>query len=145
MLAASSDHVIFERHEVLTLGGKPHTVFTPLQNAWLKIVAMLTTQQTITRQAWTSLCACRLASGVHSGLGLNSTCPHEDLPVASGIAALLARFLPRVSQYRDTRDFPVRGPSYMGAPSVWHRVYSSLGVPGAAAQHLGRRRGHVAE
>lgn len=32
------DHVIFERHEVLTLAGKPYTVFTPYKNAWLKKV-----------------------------------------------------------------------------------------------------------
>ena len=32
------DHVIFERQEVLTLAGKPYTVFTPYKNAWLKKV-----------------------------------------------------------------------------------------------------------
>jgi deoxyribodipyrimidine photo-lyase len=29
------DHVIFERAEVLTLAGKPYSVFTPYKNAWL--------------------------------------------------------------------------------------------------------------
>jgi len=32
------DHVIFERTEVLTLAGKPYSVFTPYKNAWLKKV-----------------------------------------------------------------------------------------------------------
>jgi deoxyribodipyrimidine photo-lyase len=32
------DHVVFERQEVLTLAGKPYTVFTPYKNAWLKKV-----------------------------------------------------------------------------------------------------------
>ena len=30
------DHLIFERAEVLTLAGKPYSVFTPYKNAWLK-------------------------------------------------------------------------------------------------------------
>ena len=37
-LHSFKDHVIFERQEVLTLGGKPYTVFTPYKNAWLKKV-----------------------------------------------------------------------------------------------------------
>jgi deoxyribodipyrimidine photo-lyase len=32
----SKDHVVFERSEVLTLAGKPYSVFTPYKNAWLK-------------------------------------------------------------------------------------------------------------
>eukprot|EP01031_Cornospumella_fuschlensis_P007900 gene7900-9764_t len=32
------DHVIFENAEVLTLAGKPYSVFTPYKNAWLKKV-----------------------------------------------------------------------------------------------------------
>ncbi len=30
------DQVIFEKGEVLTLAGKPFSVFTPYKNAWLK-------------------------------------------------------------------------------------------------------------
>ena len=30
------DHVIFEKDEVLSLAGKPYSVFTPYKNAWLK-------------------------------------------------------------------------------------------------------------
>lgn len=32
------DHVIFEKDEILTLAGKPYSVFTPYKNAWLKAV-----------------------------------------------------------------------------------------------------------
>ena len=37
-LHSFKDHVIFERAEVLTLAGKPYSVFTPYKNAWLKKV-----------------------------------------------------------------------------------------------------------
>ena len=32
----AKDHVVFERGEVMTLGGTPYGVFTPYKNAWLK-------------------------------------------------------------------------------------------------------------
>src|SRR5678816_4451641 len=35
-LHTSKDHVVFERSEVLTLSGKPYTVFTPYRTAWLR-------------------------------------------------------------------------------------------------------------
>ena len=35
-LHTSKDHVVFERSEVLTLSGKPYSVYTPYKNAWLK-------------------------------------------------------------------------------------------------------------
>ena len=35
-LHTGKDHVVFERDEVLTAGGKPYSVFTPYKNAWLK-------------------------------------------------------------------------------------------------------------
>src|SRR5688572_7431521 len=34
-LHTSKDHVLFEREEVLTLAGKPYSVFTPYSRAWL--------------------------------------------------------------------------------------------------------------
>ena len=34
-LHTSKDHVVFERSEVLTTSGKPYSVFTPYQAAWL--------------------------------------------------------------------------------------------------------------
>ncbi len=40
-LHSSKDHVIFERDEVLTLGGNPFSVFTPYKNAWLKTAERL--------------------------------------------------------------------------------------------------------
>ena len=35
-LHSFKDHVVLERCEVLTLAGKPYTVFTPYKNAWMK-------------------------------------------------------------------------------------------------------------
>jgi deoxyribodipyrimidine photo-lyase len=36
VLHTFKDHVVFERHEVLTQNARPFTVFTPYKNAWLK-------------------------------------------------------------------------------------------------------------
>ena len=36
LLHTRKDHVIFERHEVLTQNDRPFTVFTPYKNAWLR-------------------------------------------------------------------------------------------------------------
>jgi len=56
-------------------------------------------------------------------------------PGASGGDELLAEFLPRISHYRDTRDFPaVKGPSYLGVHlrfgTVSIRRLAALGLAG---------------
>ena len=115
------DHVVFERHEVLTLAGKPYTVYTPYKNAWLKKVddfylkpypveryaAALGAKPAGERQDVPSL----------EELGFEKTnLSVLRIPTGSqGGAALFADFLGRMTHYKETRDFPaVKGPSYLG-------------------------------
>ena len=148
-LHSFKDHVIFERQEVLTLGGKPYTVFTPYKNAWLKKVASDADNAYLkpypTRDYGASLAS--LPAALHQGvptlqeLGFEKTnLSSLRIPTgASGGAALLAEFLPRMSSYRDTRDFPaVKGPSYMGVHLRFGTVsIRHLASQGLAAQHRG--------
>jgi deoxyribodipyrimidine photo-lyase len=119
------DQVIFEKSEVLSLSDKPFSVFTPYKNAWLKKF-----QQP--------------AGGLDSGLIPHFDCTPKKgqlqapssapalpalaqlgfdevdfgaLHITTGMSGgqqLLDDFLPRLSRYGGTRDFPsVKGPSYL--------------------------------
>jgi deoxyribodipyrimidine photo-lyase len=114
------DQVIFERHEVLNLSGKPYGVFTPYKNAWLKkvddfylraypvgkYVKSLAQRPQPYRQAVPSL----------QELGFEST-NLSALHIPTGSAggnALFEDFFERMDAYQDTRDFPaIKGPSYL--------------------------------
>jgi deoxyribodipyrimidine photo-lyase len=116
------DQVIFEKSEVLTASATPFSVFTPYKNAWRKrfdeypafefkcklskdqlahplpsSVSKLTIPSLSSMEfETTNLKALKIQGGSQSGL------------------ALLHDFADRISQYRDTRDFPaVKGPSYL--------------------------------
>ena len=133
------DHVIFERSEILTLGGTPYSVFTPYKNAWLKKVdsfylrpypvlgytgalasrppafcAAVPTLGDIGFAA-TNLAALRIATGSSGGMRL-----FED-------------FRARIDQYHATRDFPaVKGPSYLGV----HLRFGTVSIRRLAALAL---------
>ena len=121
------DQVIFEKHEVLTQGGKPYAVFTPYRNAWLKKLLpdeALPAADIAALNAWLpepdwhrlapaqaeqvmpDLQALGFAPANLAQLGIR--------PGMSGASQLLEDFLPRMAQYRQARDFPaVKGPSYL--------------------------------
>ena len=115
------DHVIFERSEVLTLAGKPYSVFTPYKNAWLKKVDdfYLSSYET---EKYAGALAEKPAThrqGVPAleTLGFSKTnLQLLKIPTGStGGAQLVADFLQRIDDYQRTRDFPaVKGPSYLG-------------------------------
>jgi deoxyribodipyrimidine photo-lyase len=119
------DQVIFEKEEVLSLSAKPFSVFTPYKNAWLKKFQLP-------------------AGGLDSGLiphfdcspaknqlALPSSAPampslaqmgfdavdFDALNISPGMSGgqqLVDDFVPRLSRYGDTRNFPaVKGPSYL--------------------------------
>jgi deoxyribodipyrimidine photo-lyase len=115
------DHVIFERHEVLTQAGKPYTVFTPYLRAWLSKLDLLPDNQSpidnlghklAERPAVYALPPPTLASLGFATSNLSTlgiTCG------ASGASKLLEDFWERMDQYDETRNFPsVKGPSYLG-------------------------------
>ena len=115
------DQVIFERAEVLTLAGKPYSVFTPYKNAWLRKVDASYLKPypiDIHAAALTALPA-KHRQGVPSlkAIGFEKTnLDSLRIPTgATGGAQLFEEFLGRMDEYGETRNFPaVKGPSYLG-------------------------------
>jgi deoxyribodipyrimidine photo-lyase len=114
------DHVFFEKDEVLSLAGKPFSVYTPYKNAWLKALALSSPGADGSHA--TEIHFDRLAPiSKHDfptlgDLGFETT-NLAELNIAtgmSGAAGLLEDFAGRIGRYGDTRDFPaVKGPSYL--------------------------------
>ena len=120
------DHVVFERTEIMTLAGKPYSVFTPYKNAWLKKV-----DDFYLKSYPVSIYANALAglpAGVEANAELNTGVPDlealgfsqtnlKNLQIFPGSAqgqACFDEFLQRMDDYSATRNFPaVKGPSYL--------------------------------
>src|SRR5436190_1850163 len=108
-LHTSKDHVVFERSEVLTLSGKPYTVFTPYRTAWLsKLDDYFVKPYSVERHAGALAPA---PAGVDTGLPVLSRLGFvktnlESLKVEGGNASaetLLADFLGRIDDYATAR------------------------------------------
>jgi deoxyribodipyrimidine photo-lyase len=131
-LHTSKDHVVFERDEVLTLGGGAFSVFTPYKNAWLKKASeFYLGSYPVARFAAALAPRPAAEPGVPAldSLGFEPTNLHSlRLPTGpAGGQELLDDFLHRIDRYGDTRDFPaLKGPSYLsthlrfGTVSVRH-------------------------
>ena len=119
VLHTGKDHVIFERSEVLTLGGGPFSVFTPYKNAWLKKADdFFLSSFPVARFAGALAPRPAAEPGVPAleTLGFQKTNLHTlRLPTGpAGGQELLDDFLGRIDRYGDTRDFPaLKGPSYL--------------------------------
>jgi deoxyribodipyrimidine photo-lyase len=119
-LHTSKDHVVFERSELLTQSGSTYSVFTPYKNAWLKKVtsAHLNPHHIELTPECLGAIPIVLVQPVPSlaNIGFEPT-NLDTLALGTkpgGAQQLLDDFLPRMSQYHDTRDFPsVKGPSYL--------------------------------
>ena len=141
MLRTVKDHVVFERSEVLTLGGGAFSVFTPYKNAWLKKC------EPYFLSAWpVAKYASALAPkpegepGVPAleDLGFERTNLHQlRLPSGpAGAEELLTDFLDRIDRYGETRDFPaVKGPSYLST----HLRFGTVSVRRLARLAMERR------
>jgi deoxyribodipyrimidine photo-lyase len=106
------DQVIFEKDEVLTLGGTPFSVFTPYKNAWLKRLAL---HPECLVPYLVEPHAARLAPAPagHAVPSLRSLgfVPSSTpvLPTGmAGAAELFERFIPRLADYGSARDFPAQ-------------------------------------
>ena len=140
------DHTVFDRDEVLTLDGRPFSVFTPYKRAWLRTLEA-SPQAIVPFEASLEgrLIARSDAPGVLAGsvrwsddrvpslaeLGFEAI----DLgslniePGSRGAAKLLADFTDRIGRYGEARDYPgVRGPSYLSV----HMRFGTLSVRQAA-------------
>ncbi len=139
------DHVIFERQEVLTLAGKPYSVFTPYKNAWLKKVDAfyLKPYPVQTYGAALAPLPANETPDVPSlaELGFEATnLSALKLPAGSqGGNALFEDFLIRMKDYRETRDFPgIRGPSYLSV----HLRFGTVSIRKLAACALEQQTGN---
>ena len=144
-LHTSKDHVVFERSEVLTLSGKPYSVFTPYRTAWLsKLDRFFLSRYPVERHAG-ALAPRRPASTPRcptlARLGFVKT----NLEIAQGPARQrrrrgAARRLPRAASTTTTtaRDYPaVKGPSYL----VVHLRFGTISIRRLA----GAARARIAE
>jgi len=139
------DQVIFEQDEVLTLGGKPFTVFTPYKNAWLRKLQTTPVAQDddfyLRSYPIESHCA-RLAPADPTlsqpllrleDMGFErSNLKEVGIPTGmSGGAQLFQQFLERMAAYRDARNFPaIKGPSYLSV----HLRFGTVSVRALARQ-----------
>jgi deoxyribodipyrimidine photo-lyase len=120
-LHTSKDHVVFERDELLTLGGNPYSVFTPYKNAWLKKANdFYLKAYPVAHHAGALVAppaALARALPTLAEIGFQPSNLHAlKLPSGSaGALELLDDFLPeRIARYHETRDYPaVKGPSYL--------------------------------
>jgi len=110
------DAVIFEREEVLTVGGTPFSVFTPYKNAWLKTLTPFYLQAYAVDAYVDRLAAQSSAIPSLQDMGFEPThFAERTLPTGmSGGARLFDDFLQRIDHYQEARDFPAaQGPSYL--------------------------------
>ncbi|MGI4849590.1 MAG: cryptochrome/photolyase family protein [Janthinobacterium lividum] len=147
-LLAFKDQAIFEQNEVLSLSGKPYTVFTPYKNAWLKKLAA--TEMPPSANPWLVGYLPepgheRLAKPpAHIGhgripalqaLGFAATNLSElGIPTGmSGGQKLLDEFLLRIADYKHARDYPaVKGGSYLSV----HLRFGTVSVRSLARRAL---------
>lgn len=136
VLQTFKDHVIFERHELLTGNGRPFTVFTPYKNAWFKALTDFQLRAYPVERYADALAPCPAdyPLGVPSldELGFVRTNLRE-LKVRTGsrgARALFEDFLTRIEHYHQARDFPaVKGPSYLSV----HLRFGTISIRAVAA------------
>ena len=133
------DHVIFERQELLTLAGKPYSVFTPYKNAWLKKINPFYLKAYPVENYATALASRppdqRRTLPTLADLGFEATnLSALKIPTGSrGGAALLDDFAGRIARYQDSRDFPaLKGPSYLSV----HLRFGTVSIRKLAASAL---------
>jgi deoxyribodipyrimidine photo-lyase len=143
VLHTSKDHVIFERSEVLTLGGGPFSVFTPYKNAWMKKLDGFFLKAYPVRRHAAALAPLPAGfAGVPTlpDIGFARTNLHA-LKLSGGAAAaeaLLEDFLPRIDDYKLARDFPaVKGPSYLSV----HLRFGTVSIRKLATEAYARTVG----
>ncbi|MGB9988250.1 cryptochrome/photolyase family protein [Massilia sp. SM-13] len=146
-LRTFKDQVVFSKDEVLSLAGKPFSVFTPYKNAWLR---KLQADPAVLASWHIEPLADRLAPGVsqlpslrdvgfaHTGL--------RELGIDTGMsggAAMFEAFLPHLADYGTARDFPAQRATSglslhlrFGTVSIRHlvRTVSELSARGQAGE-----------
>ena len=143
------EHVIFERDEVLTLAGKPFTVFTPYKNAWLKrlratepplIDVTVFPVEAKPGQLQALPADTRMPSLAEMGFEPTNNAALGITPGMTGGRERLADFAERIDGYKDRRDFPaVKGVSYLSV----HLRFGTVSVRACARLALGLDEGQA--
>ena len=131
LLHTRKDHVIFERHEVLTQNDRPFTVFTPYKNAWLRQLTPYHLKAYPVERHAGALASCPASAppGIPelASIGFQPTNLRElGIPTGSrGALGLFEDFVTRIEHYHQARDFPaVKGPSYLSV----HLRFGTIGI-----------------
>lgn len=142
------DQVIFEKDEVLSISGKPYSVFTPYKNMWLKTVNDFFLRAYPVDSYIKNLAQAEFTDGSGELMSLESmgfartNLSEMRLPTGmSGAAKLFADFSERIQRYKEARDFPgVKGVSYLsvhlrfGTVSIRHLARTAMQIGGAGAE-----------
>ncbi len=143
-LLSYKDQVIREKSEVLSLAGKPFSVFTPYKNAWLKSFQLpsggLDSTQLAPHDCTPASGQMAIPPGTPSlpslaSMGFDKV-DFDALKIPTGMSggqSLLEDFLPRMSHYGSTRDYPsVKGPSYLSV----HLRFGTVSIRTLARQAM---------
>ena len=137
----SKDQTIFEKDEILTLGGTPFTVFTPYRRAWQKTltpfhVSAYPVERYLERLAPVPSDLDEPVPTLEA-MGFATTNLHEIgiPPGASGARRLFEEFTERIGDYADGRDYPARrGTSYLSV----HLRFGTISIRALARNALDR-------
>ena len=138
------DHVIFEKDEVLSMAGKPLSIFTPYKNAWLKKLQFESSDYYVRSYAidpFRDRFAVPDPLPPMPSLAQLGFTPSNfaELRIPTGMSggqALLDNFLERIGKYKTARDYPaIKGPSYLSV----HLRFGTVSV-----RHLARRASEIA-
>jgi len=138
------DLVIFEQDELLTLTGKPFSVFTPYKNASLKKLNDFYLQAYPVDKYMDNLAKVESTPLPNlESMGFERTnLAFMKLPTGmSGGKQLFEDFVDRIDLYKDARDFPAaKGPSYLsvhlrfGTVSIRHLARTAWQLGGKGAE-----------
>lgn len=142
------DQVIFEKDEVLSMTGKPYSVFTPYKNMWLKTINDFFLKAYPVNDYIANLAKVNSSDDFGTLMSLESmgfertNLSEMRLPTGmTGSAQLFADFTERIQRYKEARDFPgIKGVSYLsvhlrfGTISIRHLARTAMQIGGAGAE-----------
>ena len=138
-LHSFKDQVIFEQSEVLSMAGKPLSIFTPYKNAWLKKLQFDSSDhyvQAYPIEAYADRLSVHTPQEAMPSLQQLGFAPSNfaELHIPTGMSggkALFDNFLERIGKYKTARDYPaIKGPSYLSV----HLRFGTVSI-----RHLARR------
>lgn len=142
------DQVIFEKDEILSMTGKPYSVFTPYKNMWLRNINDFFLKPYPVDSYIQNLAKIDSTQDFGNLMSLESlgfkrtNLSEMCLPTGmSGGTQLFTDFADRIQRYKEARDFPgIKGVSYLsahlrfGTISIRHLARTAMQIGGADAE-----------